>query len=158
MRGSESVLSDLPLSARQSKVGHKRIGINRALSLHVSADIRLNSMFFAVRNHHGANLTVTFQDAHDSGLVLHSAFGNHALPPLRVHEASRAADKSLIDFDVLSFAAEFFHAAELESQAETVKHEPCGLLCDAEVAPALIRANAVLEVNEKPQRGEPLVE
>src|SRR5260370_16824535 len=88
----------------QSLIGQKRIGIDRALSFYVSANFRLNVMLAARWNHTGADFPAALQDAHNSKLVLPSAFRNHSLAPLGMHEARRATDKWFVHFDVLSLA------------------------------------------------------
>ena len=48
-----------------------------------------------------------------------------------VHIAGFAADEGFVRFD---FARELARAAISQSEADTVIHEPCGLLGDADVA------------------------
>src|SRR2546427_9337522 len=100
----------LPL---QSLIGHEGIGVDRAASLDVSAYIALYCVLLPIWNHHCANFAATLQYAHYRCLVLHSAFSNHALLALRVHETGRATDEGFVYFDVLPFAAHLAHAAAL---------------------------------------------
>src|SRR2546421_5080660 len=86
----------------ESLIGHKRIGVNRALRFDMSTDVSLNRVLFAVRKHHGANLPAALQNPHHGGLVFHSALRNHAFPPFGVHEASSSANESFVHFNVLS--------------------------------------------------------
>ena len=53
------------------------------------------------------------QDAHNSSLILRPALGNHPFAPISMHETRRAANESLIDFDVFPVAAYLVHAASL---------------------------------------------
>jgi hypothetical protein len=75
-----------------------------------------------------------------------------------VHKASSPTNESFIHFNVLSFSAKFLHASRLQSQTETVKNKPCGLLGDSQIAAHFIGANPVLAVDQHPKSGEPLVE
>ena len=50
-----------------------------------------------------------------------------------------------------------YDRARLQGFAETVKHEPCGPLSNTEVFRDLVGADAVLAINEQPERRKPLV-
>src|SRR5712664_131954 len=115
-------------------------------------------MLAPIRNHHCADFSAAFHNAHDRSLVLYSALGNHALPALWVHEASRAADESLVYLDVLSSTAHFAHTAILQCQTQTMENKPRGLLSNSQSPPDLIGTDSVLAVDQHPKSDEPLVQ
>ena len=52
------------------------------------------------------------------------------VPCALVHEPCASADEGLVHFDL---AGHFLEGAGLHRKSNTVEHEPCGLLCDAQV-------------------------
>ncbi len=86
---------------------------------------------------------VTKVNAYDTDTLL--SRGKMALP----------ADESLIDFHVTGKLAQ---RAALQRVPNPMQHEPSGLLRDAQRPPKLIGTDAILGVDDHPQRGQPLVE
>src|SRR5437660_5162327 len=85
----QTVCMDLPINvalgmvnrlvhviAIQTDIGHKRIGINRALCLDVCANVGLQVSLLAGRNDIGVNLPAALQDAHDGRFALHATVNN----------------------------------------------------------------------------------
>jgi len=82
--------------------------------------------------------------------------GSDLLAPRLVHVSEQAADKSLVCLhDPREFLIERFR---FDSRANPVKHEPRGFLRDADRAVQLVTRNAVLAIDEHPDRHQPLVE
>ena len=65
---------------------------------------------------------------------------------LKVHVASLAADVGFVHFDWSTFAAHLHQGTALHCQAESLKHEPCGLLGDTKGAVDFVRTNSVLAI------------
>jgi hypothetical protein len=72
-----------------------------------------------------------------------------------VPEFIATTDKRLIGFNTFAHLRE---GAFLQGKPDAVKHEPARLLRDAEGAAQLVRANAVLGVDDQPDWGEPLAQ
>ena len=107
------------------------IGVERGSSSDVLAYFVLQYLAAAARNHAGANLAATFQDADHCGLILAASSGNPALPFADVHVPSLATDESLIHFN---FTAELrTEKFILHRKTNTLQHEPCRLLGDLHV-------------------------
>jgi hypothetical protein len=98
---------------------------------------------------------VTCEQAHHGDLALAASALDDAGALALVHLPRFATDVSLIDFDVTADLREGF---VLYGEAQPVEHEPAGFLGDAKVARQFVAADAVLTVDEHPQRWEPLVE
>jgi hypothetical protein len=141
----------------QSLIGHQCIGLDRATCFDVSANVRLQSELFAVRNSSCANLSTALQDSYYSGLVFDSALGNYSLAPICVHEASRAANKRFVYFDFFPFAANLNRVLFVQRTANAVHHVPRRLLRDAESTPDFVGANSVLGVHDQPHADHPLI-
>src|SRR5271163_1977518 len=94
----------------ESLIGHERIGVDRALGFHVTANLRLQVMLAASGNHVRMDLAAALQNANDSSLVFHAAFSDDALAPFGVHEASRTADEGFVYLDFATGTAEFHKA------------------------------------------------
>lgn len=71
-----------------------------------------------------------------------------ASPPIIVSSASTGA----------ASAAEFSAAPILQREPNTMEHEPCGLLGNANRAVNLPRANPVLAIGDHPDSREPLIQ
>jgi hypothetical protein len=77
-----------------------------------------------------------------------------------VHVLSESANKRFIRFDFAIRSAKFRGRAEraiVQRSAEPLQHEPCRLLGNANRAVNLHTGNAVLAVNQHPERRHPLV-
>ncbi len=155
-----SVVNDLMLESLllESLIGHERIGIDRAPCFHVSANVRLQRVLFAIANDSGANFAAAFEDSHDSGFILGASLSNPALVFVGVHEASGTANESFVYFNFAIRTAEFQKRAVLHGKANPMEHKPSGLLSDAQSAANLVRANTVLAVRNHPNCDKPLVE
>ncbi len=142
----------------QSLIGEKGIGVDRAVYLHMTANLGLHYMLAASGNYHGANFAATFKNAHDRGLVLGASGANAALVLFLVHESSSATDEGFVYFHFLSTSPKFRGVIALHRKTDSVKHEPCGLLSDAKSAGHFVGTDAVFAVGNHPHCDEPLVE
>lgn len=96
------------------------------------------------------------QQSHDRDLADDASPALDLRGALRlVHEPGRAPDEGLVYFD---FAAQLHDAAALHGEAEPVPHEPRGLLGDSKRPRHFVGADAVLVVDQHPERGQPLVQ
>jgi|ERR1700687_1132377 len=139
-------------------VGHERVRVDRAACLHVSVDVGLQRVFFAIRNDHSADFAATFQNAEDRSLVFSASLSNPATMFLAVHVSRSPADESFIYFNFATVAADFENRAVLHCKPNTVKHEPRRLLGDAKSAANFIRTDSVLAIRNHPNSDKPLVE
>src|SRR6266404_3785921 len=139
-------------------IGHERIGINRATCFDMSADVSLQRVLFAIADYGGANLTTTFQNSHDGGLVFGASLSNPATMFVSVHESRSATNKSFVYFHFAPRPTNFQERAVLHRKTDSVKHEPCGLLSDAKSAAHFVGTDTVLAVCNHPNSDEPLVQ
>src|SRR5882762_3585022 len=141
----------------QSLIGHQRIGVDRAASFNVSANLGLQVMFAASRNDVGANLAATLQNAHDSRLAFDSPVSNLLASLIGVHETSSATDKGFVYFHFFTATTEPHGVPLMQGKANAVHHKPCRLLGDSQSAAHFVGTNAVLGVHDEPNGNHPLV-
>ena len=118
-------------------------------------------ILFAMRNHSGFHLPAALQQSHNDCLAvstLHSTITTHALPLRLVHESGLAADEGLIHFDRSAIAPQFGNASGLQGEAQAMQDEPCRLLSDPDGLGDFVGTDAVLAVDQHPERGEPFVQ
>jgi len=154
------VVYDLMLESLvpESLIGHKRIGVNRASRLDVSANGGLEQVLLTVAYDGGPDFATTLQDAHDSHFVLSASLSNPALSFIGVHETGRATDEGFVYFDFFTIAAKLDGRAGLHRKTNPVEHEPCGLLGDAKSAANFVGTYAVLAVGNHPNSDKPFIE
>src|ERR1022692_3136253 len=70
-----------------------------------------------------------------------------------MHVSDGATDECFICLDL---AGELFNRALIHGFADSMKHEPCGLLAYSEVSTDLVRGNAVLATTNHPDGRQPL--
>lgn len=156
----DSVIYDLmSVVGVESDVSLERIGIECRTSLHLFPNDRLQVLFLALCDDLCTNLPATLQESDYDRLVIVNAACEAGLAIL-VHVARLAADESLIDFDFSIRAAAKLATVEtvLHPEADAVKHEPRGLLCDAQRAVNFPRANSVLAIGNHPHHRQPLIQ
>src|SRR5579871_1110240 len=142
----------------ESHVGHERIGIDGAACFDVSADVGLECVLFAIANDRSANLSTTFEHAHDGHLVFSASLGNPALTLGSVHESRSTANESFVYFHFATSSTHWNGVLGLHGESDSVEHEPCGLLSDSQSAANFIAADSVLAVRYEPNSDKPLVE
>src|SRR5271155_3587712 len=142
----------------ESHVGHERIGIDRAASFDVSANIGLQKMFLAIADDSSANLTTAFKNALNSSLVFGTSIGNPALAFVSVHVSGKAANESFVNFNLGPGTAKLHKRANLHREPDAVEHEPSGLLSDAKSAANLIGTDTVFTIRNHPNSDKPLVQ
>lgn len=121
-------------------------------------DLTLDSSLLPVRDNDGLHFAATLKDAHHCDLILGPGCGDAASLDAQVHIASLATDEGLIGFDLATIAANLHHASGLQGEADAVKHEPRGLLSDAQSAGHLTRANTILRASNDPDGGKPFLQ
>src|SRR6185312_2906174 len=143
----------------------KRVTVNGRASFYVLIDCAVKRFALSVRHNHSADLTVTFQQSHNShlasGLISASTTGSgkfrHALCQNRlVHVPRFAADKSFVNFNVT--AKLLFKRSSLHRQADAVLHKPRSLLSNTDSPVYLVRANTVLRAGNHPNGSQPLIQ
>src|SRR5436190_2671748 len=79
-----------------------------------------------------------------------------ALPLIKVHVPSLAADKGFIHFNV---TAQFVpRGFVLHGETNAMEHEPCGLLGDLNILGDFVAADSIFAVSDHPHCHEPFVE
>ena len=139
----------------ESTVGHEGIGIECGASFDMLPHVALYCSSLTVGHHGGLDLSTAFQESHHSGLIASASPGDAALALANVHVAGLATDESLIDLNLSTVAAQLREGTILHGLANTVQHEPCCLLGDAERPGNLAGANAVLGSDNEPNGREP---
>src|SRR4029077_20642768 len=141
---------------RESFIGEQLIRIQRSPSRDVFPHFILEHALSTVGDYGCANLSAALQNSDYSGLVLCTRSRDAALTLADVHIASLAANEGFVNFH---FTAEL-RAKEiiLQSQPDSMQHEPCRLLGDFQVACDLIATDAVLAVRQKPCCRQPFIE
>src|SRR6266478_3279628 len=142
----------------ESHVGHERIGVNRAACFHMSSDIGLQRVLFAIRNNHCADFAATLQHAEYGSLVFSASLSNPATMFFAVHISRSAADESFVYLNFAPVAAHLENRTVLHRKTDAVKHEPCRLLSDAKSAANLIGTDTVFAVGNHPNSDKPFVE
>jgi hypothetical protein len=142
----------------QIGIGAEGIGEDLDPGSHVGADLGAEGVAAHILNDLGANdalalRTIALQQSHDGGLA--GAASPGVTPLVLVAELGESADEGLVDLDL---AAHLLEGSSLHRQADSVEHEPRGLLRDAQRTVKLIGADPVLGAGEQPDRRQPLVE
>ncbi len=130
----------------KSGVRLERIAVERGAFLDVLFDFRLQRFLFAVHHDTRSHLPAPLKNTHDDNLIVAARSVNLSLPVMLVHEPRLAADESFVN---LNMARKLAAVRALQSEPESLQHEPRGLLRDADGAVHFIRANAILTVNEE---------
>src|SRR5580704_2828777 len=150
-------------------VAHCAVRIDLAAVLDVLEDKVLQGLTADVGDDRTANLpSVTVKHSHDASLaevdvtttLLAANLLQFKLAAL-VHVLSASTDESFVALHFASRPAHFERVTEpliAHCFADTVKHEPCRVLPDAESFAEFVAADAVLAVCQHPDRNHPLVE
>ena len=142
----------------------KRICIDMLPGFNVFRHLVVKMLSLCSRDNHRANLSVTFEQAHHGnlacGLVSASSrrrkLSNTASKRHLVHVSRLTTDEGFVNFNMSAQLAACLII--LQRKSESLEHEPCRLLRDADSSVNLPRANAVLAVSQHPHRTQPLVE
>jgi hypothetical protein len=153
------MVDDLVLKALllQSHVGHERIGIDRAASFDVGANVGLQKMFFAIADDTDANLATAFKNALNGSFVFGASMSNPELALIGVHVSGKATDESFIHLYFFPASAKLDELLLMQGKANAVHHEPSGLLSDSQSAGYFIGTDSILAINDHPYRDHPLV-
>ena len=149
------VMSVVP---NQPFVGLKSVAKQSGICSDVIADFFVNCVLLAIRKNLSANLSATFEHAEYDRLVVRATCNDAPTMNVAVHVSRFAADESFVYFYFRSRPAEFQKRLSLHRKANPVKHEPRGLLCDAERPPDFVRTDSVFAIRNEPNCDEPLVE
>src|SRR5439155_17919330 len=138
----------------QSLVGKQFIGIERGASLDPLLDFFMQGLFLPVLDNNSLDFSAALHETDHGSLIFSARSGDAALPLRDVHVPGLAADEGLVNLD---FARGFHDRAGLHSLADTMHHEPCRPLHDAQITPDFIATDSVLAVGKQPDSGEPLI-
>jgi hypothetical protein len=151
----DGVVDDLVLIVGiQTVIGEQFIAEDGRASFDALADCALKFFLTASLNVVNNNLPATLNHSEHNFFPVRPATLNFFYSLALVHVPRLAADKGFIDFD---FASELVKTLVLHCQTNPVKHEPRGLLGDAEPAMDLIGRDSVLATDEHPCCAEPLL-
>jgi len=139
-------------------VGVERIGVDRAVRFDVTANLSSKNWLSAIGNDGCANLTTTLKHSHDWSLILTASLGNAATAFISVHESGSATDEGLVYFDLFAASTDLSQILFVHRKPDSVEHEPCGLLGDAQSACNFVGTDSVLAVGQHPHCDKPLVE
>jgi hypothetical protein len=112
----------------------------------------------AIRKNLCTDFATAFQDSHDNCFVVRATYNDSSMVNVGMHVTRFSADESFVNFDFAAASAEFQKRLSLHRQANPVKHEPRGLLGDAERTPNFVGTDSVLAVRNQPYCDEPFVE
>src|SRR5439155_2093351 len=148
--------------AMQTGVGLQGIAVHGRARFDVGPDGALQFALLTILQHDGAHgavsvLAVPIQQAHHGDLADHRLADGYLQTALLVgvHVPRFAADEGFVDFDR---ARDLLEALVLDGEPQPMQHEPRGLLRHVDVAGDFVAADAVLAVDEHPQRRQPLVQ
>src|SRR6185437_15936206 len=108
----------------------------------------------AIRYYFGFHFSVTLQNASNYGFVVVSILKKFCSLGF-VHETGLTAYVGFICFDV---PCEFSRISLMQGQAQTLQHEPCGLLGDSQSAVNFQTAHTVFAIDQHPKSSHPLIE
>src|SRR5207245_10807250 len=135
------------------------IGVQSGGISYIPASLLFHHIFPTAGNHIDTNLSATFQDTNNRSLVLRASTSDTALTLANVHVPSFAADEGFIHFYFAAVSAQL--GAEeliLHCKANSLQHEPRGLLAHVDVTRNLVTAHSVLAISQHPSCSEPLVQ
>jgi hypothetical protein len=142
----------------ESLIGEKRIGVYRAVLFDILADVLLDNMLAASRNHCGTEFSATLNQSDNGSLVFCPCGSDAAVMLFLVHIPRCPADESLVHFNFFAVPADFQKRIVLHCKPNPVEHEPCRLLSDAQCPSEFIRADSIFAVGDHPHSNKPLVE
>ena len=139
---------------RQSVIGLQFIAEDAGASPDVLLDLGVKSLASPAIHDHGAGASAALQKPEDNSLILAACSGDLLCALVLVHVSRLAADKRLVNLDFAAQCAAVVFI--LHCEADTLEHEPCGLLCDTQSAVDFVAGNPVLAVSEHPDGAHPL--
>lgn len=137
----------------------ERVRIDYTSALNVSINLRVKSRAAGVADYCDADCAMSLrfvfagEHSHYRDLAASTCAGDDSRALGRVHVPRLAADVSFINFN---FAANLSKRLCLHCEADAVKHEPRGFLCNFDRAGKLVTTNPVFTINDHPHRGHPL--
>src|ERR1041385_5242855 len=145
----------------QSPIGVAIIGRQVRAIFDVIGYECLQSLTLSILKNLSSHFAATFQNSTNDNFV-RAAFRHSRRSQssafVFVHESGLTANESLINFNVVSASTKFSPVLILHCESDSVKHEPCGFLSDADCTVNLVRGNAILAVGYHPCSSEPFVE
>jgi hypothetical protein len=144
----------------QAVIGLQRVGVQRGLWFNVIADQGLKLGLAATVDNLCPNLSAALQNSRNDCLTFGSTPSLN-LPRLfrRVHVPCFAADKGFVNFDAVTATAQLAASLfVLHRKANTVEHEPSGLLSYADGLGNLIAADSIFAVGNHPGSGKPFIQ
>src|SRR5688572_25030947 len=149
------VINNLMLKFVQTFVRFQGIGEDGGTRNDMLTDFRLKRVLLAVRDNLNADLSATFQDSHNSSLILTASASDFLRANVRVHVAGFSADEGFVGFNL---TGEFVAGAHAQAEANAVIHEPRGSLCDLQRPRHLATAHAILAIGNQPRGSKPFIQ
>ena len=137
------------------------IGIDGSAFFDVVQNFSLQSFALHIRHDCRANLPeIPVEHSHYDCLTVMGTYLLIAQSAIFVHISDSTADKGFVYFDFSAISAKFLTpiARYSESMADSLQHEPCGLLGDSESSTEFMGTDAVFTVNQHPNCRHPLVQ
>ena len=143
----------------QSDVRHKIIGVNGTARLDVLFNLAVKYGPFAIRNYGSAYLALAVEQPENFSFAANSARVELPTPCASdVHVTSLATDEGFVYLDFAAITAELHKRTALHGETDSLQHEPCGLLSDANRTSDLVGTDSVLAIANHPNGDKPFVE
>src|SRR6266404_3165463 len=137
--------------AFQADVARGLIAHDVGAGLNVLNHLPLYRLGAQIVHPHRADIAIAFHHAEHGGF---SSYRPCVLPLPFVFVALFAADEGFVDFD--HPAERLVEGFGFRRLAEAMRHEPCGLLSDANIASKLSAGDTLLVTGDQPDSNEPL--
>jgi hypothetical protein len=138
----------------ESVIRFQVVAVKCCTRFDVLPNFSLKCFLLSVINYSCADVAAALKNPHHGDFILWAATGYASLSLRKVHVAGLATDEGFIH---LNFPAHLHEGASLHGVSDSMEHEPCGLLSDAQIAGDLVAADSVLAVYDEPDGGHPLV-
>ena len=122
----------------------------------VSLDVILKRLLIGVSNNHRSDFAMTREQAHNGNLADSATALDSLLAFPLVHVPRFAADVRFVNLDVAGHFLE--KRSSLHRETDSLQHEPCSLLRDANRTMDFIATDSILRARNQPDRRQPLIQ
>jgi hypothetical protein len=148
-------MNEVPVKASITTMG---IGVDSGTRFNMATDCWGKGLPFGIRNYLSLNSAMVInsmpvEESHYYGFANSTPTLNLGFSLAFVHVPGLATNESFVNLNLAGHEG----IAALHCQADTMEHEPSGLLGDSDCPVNLIRANAVFGIRNHPDSSEPLV-
>jgi hypothetical protein len=144
-----AILRGKPIVRLQGVAEQSATGLD--ILLHMLVEFVLST----VRDSESKDLAAALHHTKGDGFILTASACDGTFPAFAMHVAGFPADEGFVN---LNLTGQLRSRLVLHSFADTVKHEPSGLLGQTKVSRDLVARNAILAVGNEPHGGEPLAQ